>query len=223
MYVTVMLMVTAVICYLLGNPNGSILISGIFFRDDIRRYGSGNAGLTNYFRKYGVKFIALVLLIDFGKGVLATFIGGWLMKLAAQDPKNFVEFVATGRLFGAFCVILGHSWPFIYGFRGGKGVLTGFGAAFVVDWRAGLICLAAFLILFLATKYVSLGSITAAVSFPITLFAVDYRGVALALAFFCAITIIVRHSENIKRLIAGRENKFTTRRDISYKLDKNDF
>lgn len=83
--------------------------------------------------------------------------------------------------------------------------------------------LAAFLILFLATKYVSLGSITAAVSFPITLFAVDYRGVALALAFFCAITIIVRHSENIKRLIAGRENKFTTRRDISYKLDKNDF
>ena len=183
MYVTVMLMVTAVICYLLGNPNGSILISGIFFRDDIRRYGSGNAGLTNYFRKYGVKFIALVLLIDFGKGVLATFIGGWLMKLVAQDPKNFVEFVATGRLFGAFCVILGHSWPFIYGFRGGKGVLTGFGAAFVVDWRAGLICLAAFLILFLATKYVSLGSITAAVSFPITLFAVDYRGVALALRF----------------------------------------
>ena len=115
-----LLMVTAVICYLLGNPNGSILISGIFFRDDIRRYGSGNAGLTNYFRKYGVKFIALVLLIDFGKGVLATFIGGWLMKLVAQDPKNFVEFVATGRLFGAFCVILGHSWPFIYGFRGGK-------------------------------------------------------------------------------------------------------
>jgi glycerol-3-phosphate acyltransferase PlsY len=223
MYVTVMLMVTAVICYLLGNPNGSILISGIFFRDDIRRYGSGNAGLTNYFRKYGVKFIALVLLIDFGKGVLATFIGGWLMKLVAQDPKNFVEFVATGRLFGAFCVILGHSWPFIYGFRGGKGVLTGFGAAFVVDWRAGLICLAAFLILFLATKYVSLGSITAAVSFPITLFAVDYRGVALALAFFCAITIIVRHSENIKSLIAGRERKFTTKRDISYKLDKNDF
>lgn len=223
MYVTAMLIVTAIICYLLGNPNGSILISGIFFKDDIRRYGSGNAGLSNYFRKYGVKFILLVLIIDFGKGVLATFIGGWLMKLVAQDPKNFEEFIATGRLFGAFCVILGHSWPFIYSFRGGKGVLTGIGAALVIDWRAGLICIVVFMLAFITTKYVSLGSILAAASFPITLFAVDYRGVALALAFFCSITILVRHTDNIKRLISGNERKFTTKRDISYKLDKNDF
>ncbi len=223
MYVTIMLIVTAIICYMLGNPNGSILVSGIFFRDDIRRHGSGNAGLTNYFRKYGVKFIALVFLIDLGKGILATFIGGVLMKLVAQDPKNFEQFIATGRLFGAFCVILGHSWPVIYGFKGGKGVLTGVGAAFIIDWRAGLICVAIFLILFLSTKYVSLGSIAAALSFPITLFAVDYRGVELALAFFCTATILVRHTENIKSLIKGKERKFTTKKDISYKLDKNDF
>lgn len=223
MYVTLMLIVTAVICYILGNFNGSILISSWFFRDDIRRYGSGNAGLTNYFRKYGLKFILLVLIIDLGKGVLAALIGGWLMKLVAQDPKNFEQFVASGRLFATFCVILGHSWPFIYGFRGGKGVLTGIGAAFIVDWRAGLICVAVFALLFFATKYVSLGSMLGALSFPITLFAVDYRGAELAVAFFCVIAIVVRHMENISRLIGGRERKFTARRDISYKLDKNDF
>lgn len=223
MYVTIMLILTAAICYLMGNPNGAILTSGIFFHDDIRRYGSGNAGLTNYYRKYGVKFIALVFLIDIGKGVLAVLIGGILMKIVAQDPKNFEQFIATGRLFGAFCVILGHSWPIIYNFKGGKGVLTGIGAAFMVDWRAGLICLAVFLIFFLPTKYVSLGSVFGAASFPITLFAVDYRGVELALAFFCSAVIIVRHAENIKALIKGKERKFTIKKDISYKLDKNDF
>ncbi|NLC72151.1 MAG: glycerol-3-phosphate acyltransferase [Ruminococcaceae bacterium] len=222
MLITVMLIIIAIISYGLGGFNGSIIVSRYVYKDDIRNYGSGNAGLTNFYRKYGPKFLASVVGIDLGKGIISALLGGVLLGLTA--PEALVDyFYSCGRLFAAFCVIVGHSWPAMYRFKGGKGVLCGIGAALVIDWRAAAICLVLFLIIVFATRYVSLGSIIGALSFPIALFAVDYRGIALFLAFIPVAAILIRHSENIKRLINHKESKFTLQKDISHKLSEEDF
>lgn len=222
MLITVILIVIAAAAYCLGSINGAIVISRFVYHEDVRNGGSGNAGLTNFYRIYGPKAMAGVVGIDVAKGLLAALIGGWLLGLT--DPGGTgVDFAAVGRLFGTFCVVMGHVFPAFYGFRGGKGVLCGVSAAFVVDWRAGLICVVVFLIIFFATKYVSLGSILGALSFPITLFAVDYRGIALILAIIPVLVIVLKHGGNINRLIYHKEPKFKFQKDLSRKLDEDDF
>ena len=116
MLITLMLALTAIIGYLMGSVNGSIIISKYLFGSDVRRQGSGNAGLTNFYRTYGISGIVGVIAIDVLKGVIGTLIGGLLLSFAAPDGFE-AEFTSVGRLVATFCLILGHVFPIFYGLR----------------------------------------------------------------------------------------------------------
>lgn len=223
MIITVVLIFSAVFAYLLSSVNGAIIASRYVFRRDVREMGSGNAGLTNFYRNFGTRGMALVVGIDVVKGVLSALLGGWLLGLTAGDYAGALDFVAIGRLFGTFCCVLGHCLPVFHGFRGGKGILCGAAAAFVVDWRAGLICLVVFGIAFGLTRYVSLGSVLGSVSFPITIAVLGYGSLAFTLASFSVALILVGHRSNIVRLISRSESKFEFKKNVTRKLDQDEF
>ena len=197
--------------YLLGGFNGAILISRWFRKEDIRSKGSGNAGLTNFYRNYGGTDTLLVLLIDVGKTVAACFIGRAIMR--AYDPVWFDE---GAMLCGGFSVI-GHIFPIWFGFRGGKGILTCGTLAAFIDWRIIMILLVVFAAILILTKYVSLGSIICAVLYPF-LFWIRYPidknieegTIMMTIMAFClgALAVYMHHG-NIKRLREGTENKFS--------------
>ena len=194
-----LLVLTAVAAYFLGGINGAIIISKYVYHKDIRNYGSGNAGLTNYFRTFGGVNTLLVIGIDILKSVLACLIGGWLL--------GFVGAPVVGKLFGGFCLIMGHMYPIYYQFRGGKGALCGVVMATAVDWRVGLGCLAVFVIVVVFTHYVSLGSMLGALACPVLLWVFQYGTLEGVLGLLCALLIVVKHGENILRLIGGTERR----------------
>ena len=223
MLTPVLLVLIAAIAYILGSVNGSIIVSRYLFHSDVRTMGSGNAGLTNFYRNYGPKGIAGVLGIDIAKGVLAALIGGLIFPLATGDQALKPEYVDIGRLFATFCLILGHVFPVFYGFRGGKGILCGVSAVFIVDYNAGVIALVVFVLAFLLTRYVSLGSVLGTISVPVTLLAKGFSGLCLILACLSVLLVIMKHGENIVRIIRHKEPRFVFRRDISHKLDEDNF
>ena len=222
MLITLMLALTAIIGYIMGSVNGSIIVSRFLFGSDVRRQGSGNAGLTNFYRTYGITGIVGVIAIDVLKGVLGTLIGGLLLNLAA--PAGFeAEFTDVGRLVATFCVILGHVFPIFYGFKGGKGILTGVSCVFVVDYHAALIALVIFAIVVVATHYVSLGSVLSTLSVPVTLLANGFSGICMILTIVSVALIVIKHAENISRLIHHKEPKISFKKDLSHKLDNDTF
>ena len=222
MLITLMLALTAIIGYLMGSINGSIIVSRFVFGSDVRRQGSGNAGLTNFYRTYGITGIVGVIAIDVLKGVLGTLIGGLLLNLAA--PAGFeAEFTDVGRLVATFCVILGHVFPIFYGFKGGKGILTGVSCVFVVDYHAAIIALVIFAIVVVATHYVSLGSVLSTLSVPVTLLANGFSGICMILTIVSVALIVIKHAENISRLIHHKEPKISFKKDLSHKLDNDGF
>lgn len=223
MLTPVLLVLIAVAAYALGSVNGSIIVSRYLFHSDVRTMGSGNAGLTNFYRNYGPKGIAGVLGIDIAKGVLAALIGGLIFPLATGDQALKPEYVDIGRLFAVFCLILGHVFPVFYGFRGGKGILCGVSAVFIVDYNAGVIALVVFVLAFLLTRYVSLGSVLGTISVPVTLLAKGFSGLCLILACLSVLLVIMKHGENIIRIIRHKEPRFVFRRDLSHKLDEDNF
>lgn len=223
MLTPVLLVLIAVAAYALGSVNGSIIVSRYLFHSDVRTMGSGNAGLTNFYRNYGPKGIAGVLGIDIAKGVLAALIGGLVFPLATGDQALKPEYVDIGRLFATFCLILGHVFPVFYGFRGGKGILCGVSAVFIVDYNAGVIALVVFVLAFLLTRYVSLGSVLGTISVPVTLLAKGFSGLCLILACLSVLLVVMKHGENIVRIIRHKEPRFVFRRDLSHKLDEDNF
>ena len=196
-----LLILIAAIAYIIGGLNGAIISSRLVYHKDIRRYGSGNAGLTNMLRTFGIPGAAMVLVIDVVKSILAVMIGGWLLSIVGAKE--------TGQLFAGFCLIMGHVFPMYYHFKGGKGALCGITLMFIVDWRVGLCCMLAFLIVMVLTRYVSLGSMVGAILSPVFLMAFDHMGLNCVLALLCGLLIIVEHAENILRLIGGTERKLT--------------
>lgn len=223
MLTPVLLVLIAAAAYVLGSVNGSIIVSRYLFHIDVRTMGSGNAGLTNFYRNYGPKGIAGVLGIDIAKGVLAALIGGLVFPLATGDQALKPEYVDIGRLFAVFCLILGHVFPVFYGFRGGKGILCGVSAVFIVDYNAGVIALVVFVLAFLLTRYVSLGSVLGTISVPVTLLAKGFSGLCLILACLSVLLVVMKHGENIVRIIRHKEPRFVFRRDLSHKLDEDNF
>ena len=222
MLITLMLALTAIIGYIMGSVNGSIIVSRFLFGSDVRRQGSGNAGLTNFYRTYGITGIVGVIAIDVLKGVLGTLIGGLLLNLAA--PAGFeAEFTDVGRLVATFCVILGHVFPIFYDFKGGKGILTGVSCVFVVDYHAAIIALVIFAIVVVATHYVSLGSVLSTMSVPVTLLANGFSGICMTLTIVSVALIVIKHAENISRLIHHKEPKISFKKDLSHKLDNDGF
>lgn len=198
---TFCLFVIAIVAYLLGAVNGSIIASKYFFKKDIRELGSGNAGLTNFYRNFGTKGILVVLGIDIAKTAVAVFIGWLLLKGYGHGM--------VGKLFAGFFVMLGHAFPIYYGFKGGKGVLCGGILVLMMDWRIGLLCWLFFLIAVIFTKYVSLGSICAGAMCPIGTAIFGGWWLQVILALMCGLLLIVMHRQNILRLIAGKERKLS--------------
>ena len=195
------IVIAAVIAYLLGNLNGAVVVSRIVAHEDVRTKGSGNAGLTNFTRNYGAHTSVFVILIDVGKAVAACLIGGLLLK----GYGHYMDGVALGALF----VILGHDFPALLGFKGGKGILSGVTVALMMDWRIGLFVFGIFLVAYAITKYVSLGSILSAGAFG-PIYAVVHWGegwLPIAVGFALSALIVWMHRGNIVRLMKGEERK----------------
>ena len=185
--------------YLLGNLNGAVCMSALM-NDDVRSHGSGNAGLTNFIRNYGAGRAIYVILIDAGKAVLACTATGLLI----QPYCGYT----TGAALGGLAVILGHNFPALLGFRGGKGVLSGLFIALSIDWRIALILLVVFFGAYLLTQYVSLGSVLAAAAFCICFVVFHWQEpVVMACGVVMGGMVIFMHRSNIVRLLKGQERK----------------
>ena len=197
-----MVFITVLLGYFLGCLNGSVMVSHFIIKDDVRQHGSGNAGLTNFYRTYGAKYALGVILFDMGKTVIACLLGGFLLKNAMQDWT-------LGVLIGGLGCELGHMFPVFFGFKGGKGILSGGTLVWLLDWRVALIAWGLFAALWLATKYVSLGSVSAAVSMPVAAwFFCGHSPVYTVLAVVIAGLVVWCHRENIQRLVRGEERRF---------------
>lgn len=210
--VTLALVATAVASYLLGSINGAIIASDLVFHDDVRKYGSHNAGLTNFYRNYGASGMAIVLLIDIGKTAVAIYLGRFLM--------GFFEAGDVGMLFADLCLVLGHMFPVFHQFRGGKGVTCAGFALFFIDWRMGIFCAIIFVGVIAATRYVSLGSIITALVFPIAVLLTRHGFLCAGIALVISVLIIVKHHENIVRLMNHQESKLEIKKDITDKFDE---
>lgn len=191
--------VSVIVGYLLGSLNTSLII-GRFYKVDVRQHGSGNAGMTNTLRTLGKKAALLVIFGDMLKGILAYLAGYFIFggKLG-------------GMLAGTACII-GHIWPAFFGFKGGKGVLTALAVLIMFDWQIALGLFVVFTIILLLTRYVSLGSVTAAFLFPISAAAFGRDTQTLIFSGIIAVLVILKHHENIGRLLSGTESKFSLSR-----------
>lgn len=189
----------AAAAYFLGCFNGAVIVSKYILRDDVRNHGSGNAGLTNFHRTFGGGLTFVVILCDVLKAVVAVLLGSWLF---AWDP-------VLGKYFAALFCLLGHMFPCMFHFKGGKGILSGGTVALMIDWRIALVVWGGFLLLAIVTKYVSLGSLWAGASFPFISWYCYPDAKIVALAFLLGGLVVWQHRANIKRLLAGNENKFS--------------
>ena len=194
------IIITILTAYMLGNLNGAFLVGYQVSGEDIRKKGSGNAGLTNFIRNYGVSSAIGVVATDMGKAVLSCLVGGALLA-----PYGYE---IAGRALGGLCLILGHAFPILLGFKGGKGILSGVTVALCLDWRIGLFVFGIFLVAYWLTHYVSLGSVLSSGSFGF-IYAIFHweEKFAVCVGFFLSALIVWLHRGNIKRLVKGEERK----------------
>jgi glycerol-3-phosphate acyltransferase PlsY len=220
-----------VIAYLLGSINFSIILTKIIKKDDIRKYGSGNAGMTNVLRTVGKAPAALTFLLDFLKCVAAVLAGKFIIGWACTQYGFSPEIAGLGTYIAGFACILGHMFPLYFGFKGGKGVVTSAAMIVLVDWRCFVILFSIFLIIFAWKKIVSLASIIGMGLFPVATFLItfffDYSSSPLAnhgnvsTAYLVAVTVlaamtgaavVLKHHSNIKRLINGTEKPISLKK-----------
>ena len=205
--------VTALVAYFCGCFNGAVIVSKYILRDDVRSHGSGNAGLTNFYRTFGGPLTFVVILCDVLKAVAAIlfsrylFFAGYTIYLSAASTTQFWHSFSEYWA-GMFC-LLGHMFPCMFHFKGGKGILSGGAIAIMIDWRIALVVWGGFLLLAVLTRYVSLGSCWAGASFPFATWFV-YHDVFLTVFGAClGCLILYMHRGNIQRLLSGTENKFS--------------
>ena len=204
-------LLAAVLSYFCGCFNGAVIVSKYILRNDVRTHGSGNAGLTNFYRTFGGPLTFVVILCDVLKAVVAIQLSVWLAgqllmledAAAQQATRALFEYWA-----GTFC-LLGHMFPCMFGFKGGKGILSGGTIAIMIDWRVALVVWGGFLGLAVLTRYVSLGSCWAGASFPFATWFVYHDVLLTILAVFLGGLILWKHRGNIRRLLQGNESKFT--------------
>ena len=194
------IIVTVLVGYLLGNLNGAVCMSNLVAHEDVRSHGSGNAGLTNFIRNYGAAKSISVIAIDGGKAALACLAGGLMLAPYGMHTE--------GTAIGGLAVMLGHDFPALLGFRGGKGILSGCIIAFTVDWRVGLLILGVFLVAYLLTQYVSLGSVLASLAFSVGFAVFHYNNiVVMTCGVVMGLLAVFMHRGNIVRLLQGKERK----------------
>ena len=175
----------------------------------MRNYGSGNAGLTNFYRAFGVVGMALVVGIDVIKSVVAIIVGSLLL--------GIVDEPLMGMIFAGFCLALGHSYPVFHALRGGKGVLCTGVLVLMADWRVGILCWLVFVAVVVFSRYVSLGSIIGSAVFPVGTWILGHGWLQGLIALFVCLIIVFTHHQNIARLLAGQENKFELRPGAGYR------
>jgi glycerol-3-phosphate acyltransferase PlsY len=193
------MVIAAAVSYSLGCFNGAVIVSKYILRDDVRNHGSGNAGLTNFHRTFGGGLTFVVILCDVLKAVIAVLLGSWLF---AWDPL-------LGKYFAALFCLLGHMFPCMFHFKGGKGILSGGTIALMIDWRVALVVWGGFLILVIVTRYVSLGSLWAGASFPFISWYCYPEVRIVVLAFLLGGLVVWQHRGNAQRLIHGKERKLS--------------
>ena len=201
--------VVAIIAYLIGSINFSVIFSKKMAGFDVREKGSGNAGTTNMLRSVGKKAAAITLICDILKGVVAILIAmfiAWAFKV--ENASLLVQIAGIA-------VVLGHTFPIFFGFKGGKGVATALGVLLMTNWQIGLICLVFGVVLIALTRMVSLGACAAAVLFPVlTLFINEHYIVSqgssyLIYSIILAVIVLFNHRSNIQRILSGKENKIS--------------
>ena len=201
----------ALAAYLLGCSNGAVIISKYILRDDIRTHGSGNAGLTNFYRTFGGPLTLAVILIDVLKAVAAILFSVFVFgrMFPAGYLWHWAQFIVLAKYWAGLWCLLGHMFPCMFHFKGGKGILSGGTVALMIDWRIALVVWGGFLVLAVVTKYVSLGSCWAGASFPFATWFVYQDMTLLVLSIVIGGLILYMHRGNIHRLLTGTENKFS--------------
>ena len=208
------LWLAALVAYFCGCFNGAVIVSKYILRDDVRNHGSGNAGLTNFFRTFGGPLTVVVILTDVLKAIVAILVSVWLgglfdpRILPAAPLENQAMILVFFKYWGGLFCLLGHMFPCMFQFKGGKGILSGGTIVIMIDWRVALVAWGGFLILVLLTRYVSLGSSSTGVTVPISTWLVYHDGILLLLSIIIGGLILWKHRGNIQRLLAGTESKF---------------
>lgn len=204
--------IIVVLAYLIGSINFSIIISKKMAGFDVREKGSGNAGTTNMLRSVGKKAAALTLVCDILKGVVAIILAIIVGGIIKNTDKALLVQLA------GIAVVIGHTFPIFFGFKGGKGVATSLGVLLLVNWKIGLICLVFAIVLMVLTKMVSVGSVGAAILYPIlvlfigTNFTVSEGTNYLVFSILLAALVAFNHRANIKRILEGKENKISLKK-----------
>lgn len=228
------ILLTVVISYLLGSISFSIIITRIVSnKADIRTMGSGNAGFTNVLRSVGKGPAVFTIVFDFLKGIISVLVGWLLFSTIAPIEGGAVlqsEIISYGRYIGGMCCMFGHIFPVYFGFRGGKGVVTAAALVAASDWRIFILIILTFAIVMLITKTVSKASLTAAVLLPVYTWVITYFTdylpslntqaphtiayvyIAVGCMLLVALTVILKHKDNIKRIINGTEKKTTSKK-----------
>lgn len=194
------------LAYLIGSIPTAVWVGKKFYGIDVRQHGSGNAGATNTFRVLGKKPGSIVMAVDIFKGWAATSLANLLVNWEAIEPQQLIMF----KLILGVVAVVGHIFPVYVGFKGGKGVATVMGMVLAVHLPVALICLGIFVVVLLLTKYVSLSSMLAAISFPLLLMLPMFRPDNLLLpifGIFIAVMVVLTHKKNINRLLQGVESK----------------
>ena len=231
------LIVIAMVGYLIGSVNLSIILSKLMGKGDIREQGSGNAGTTNTLRVLGKGPAALVLIFDICKAVIAILLAKGIFAISGVEMFTVLGDTTTlnvtyelGILLAALGAILGHNYPIYYGFKGGKGIATSLGALLMIEWQIGLVCLVFALVLMISSRMVSLGSICAAILYPVLVWIMgsafgtsfEARMIYTIFAVLVAALAIYRHRANITRLLNGTENKlWKTKAERLAEISKN--
>lgn len=203
LYFCVSMLIPAVAAYFCGNVNGAILMSKLFLHDDVRTHGSGNAGLTNFYRNYGSKYLIPMIAVDVLKMIAAVVLSCLFM---GSTPE--------AKLWGGLFCVLGHMFPVLYKFKGGKGILSSGVLLWMLDWRVALAAWGVFALLVILTRYVSLGSVICCATVPVTMLLFYFgRWFAFAEATLLAVLVIWAHRANIKRLLTRTESKLTIKKN----------
>ena len=202
--------IIAIIAYAIGSINFSVIISRKMAGFDVREKGSGNAGTTNVLRSVGIKAALLTLICDILKGVVSIIIAIIVGNIIQNTDKALLVQIA------GIAVIVGHTFPIFFEFKGGKGVATSLGVLLMTNWQIGLSCLIFALVIIIATRMVSMGSVGAAILFPILTLFIDGHFIVpssgfnyLIYSIILALFVIFNHRENIKRILNGTENKIS--------------
>lgn len=206
------IIIVAIISYLIGSIMFSVIFTKKIAGFDVRTRGSGNAGSTNVLRTAGKKVAIITLICDILKGVVAVLIGYIVGKLTKASVETSQMLILTAGVM----VVLGHTFPIFFKFKGGKGVATSLGVLLMINWKIGLICLVFALLIMAVSRMVSLGSISAAILFPVLcifinenyLIKANHFGYILFGIILCLL-VLFNHRSNLKRIINGKENKLS--------------